>query len=241
MALKLRIAKLEEVDEAVRSLYVQKGDGFELDAEDIGKIDEFRSNNRTMKEELDAWKALGLSPDQAKEMIAAARKKKADDEKGKLTVQELEAKYSGQVAELETKSKEERAILQAKIDRYEILEPMRQAALKAGVIPADVEDLLELPSIKRRYRRGENGKIQILDVDGDPDLSATPEKFFEQMRKERPRFFSPNGSTGSGSKPSEARPHPDGVREVSDRDQDAMNANLEDIASGKVVVVSASD
>ena len=99
------------------------------------------------------------------------------------------------------------------------------------MIPADVDDVLELPSVRSRYKRGESGAIQILKPDGTPDLQATPEKFFEAMRKERPRFFEPIKPGGSGLKTPDAPPSRQGdVKTISSDDQGALSASLEEIA-----------
>ena len=230
MALKLKLSKAdhEALDEPLRALYVDDGKGgFILDAEDVGKVDEFRATNRTYAQQLEQWKALGLTPDQAKAMIEAARK--ADE--SKLSSAELQKKFEKQMADEKALFEKEKAGYAAKLERYEVLEPLRQAALKAGAIPADVEDLLEAPSVKRRYRRGDDGKIQFLDEQGDPILNLTPDKFFEGLSKEKPRFFQALNPGGSGVKPTE-KPADPNVRRVASEQE----ASLEDLASGKAVV-----
>lgn len=237
--LKLKIASLEEVEEALRPLYSQSGSGFVLDADGLDELDkvaEFRESNRKMYAQLEAWKKLGMTPEQIAEKLKAQQ----DEADAKMSAAELEAKYRKQVEDAKRDAAERLAEAQAKIDRYEILEPMRQAALKAGMIPADVDDVLELPSVRSRYKRGENGAVQILTADGTPDINTTPQAFFEAMRKERPRFFQPVNPGGSGLKGSDAPATTrEGVKKISASDQRAINASLEDIASGKSVVVDA--
>lgn len=237
MALKLKLTKAEHeaLDESLRALYVDDGKGgLILDAEDAGRTAEFRDTNISYAKQLEQWKALGLTPEQAKTMIETARK----DADSKLSADQLLKKFEQQLAEKESGWQKERESFAAKLERYEVLEPLRQAALKAGAIPADVEDLLEAPSVKRRYRRGEDGKIQFLDQDGDPIAGITSEKFFESLAKEKPRFFQPLNPGGSGLKPTE-KPADPSIRRIAATDQDAMNASLEDIAAGKAVVVGA--
>ncbi len=237
MALKLKLTKAEHeaLDEAKAGLYVADGKGgFILDAEDVAKVEEFRENGKRNFQELEKWKALGMTVDQTKAAIEAARK----DADSKLTADQLLKKFEQQLAEAKAEWDKEKSAFSAKLERYEVLEPLRQAALKAGAIPADVEDLLEAPSVKRRYRRGEDGKIQFLDQDGDPIAGITSEKFFESLAKEKPRFFQPLNPGGSGVKPAE-KPADPSIRRIAATDQDAMNASLEDIAAGKAVVVGA--
>ena len=106
--LKLRIAKLEDVEEAVRPLYVKQDDGsFALDAEAPGedpKLAEFRENNRKMKAELDAWQALGLTSEQAKARLAEQQKKAEDAENEKLSAKQLQEKFQKQLDEAVTKA-----------------------------------------------------------------------------------------------------------------------------------------
>lgn len=244
MKLKLRIGKLEEVDEALRPLYVAAtdGNGFTLDAEpdpEAAKLAEFRETNRKQFAELEKWKSLGLSPEQAAEKLKAERKKADDDENAKLTVKQLEEKYSKQLADEQEKAEKARKELQAKLDRHEIHAPIRKALIEKGAFAGDVDDLVE--SLERRgaFRRGDDGKLQFLDADGAVALGVTVDKFADQVRKDRPRWFEPMRPGGAGSKPSDAPVTREGVKQISDDDQDAMNASLEDIAAGKAVVVPA--
>jgi hypothetical protein len=236
MALKLRVKTIEEVDEAQRGLYVAdtlKG-GFILDAEDVGKIDEFRSNNRAYSAQLEAWKALGMTAEQAKAKIEEARER----ENANLSAADLKTKFEQQLAAERATWQAEKAGYLSKLDRFEVLEPLRQAAIKAGAIPADVEDLLEAPSVKRRYRKGEDGALQFLADDGTPLLGATPTQFFENLAKEKPRYFQPVNPGGSDTKPNPQKQQDPNARKISASDQAALNStSLEDLASGKVVVV----
>lgn len=236
MALKLRLKTLEEVEEAQRGLYVAdtlKG-GFILDAEDAGKLDEFRSNNRTYAQQIEAWKSLGMTVEQAKVKIEEARER----ENANLSVADLQKKFEKQMADERAAWQAEKAGYLSKLDRYEILEPLRQAAIAAGAIPADVEDLLEAPSVKRRYRKGEDGTLQFLGDDGAPLLGVAPKQFFETLAKEKPRYFQPVNPGGSDTKPNPQKVADPNARKISASDQDALNSTrLEDLASGKVVVV----
>lgn len=236
MALKLRIKTIEEVDEAIRPLYVAdtlKG-GFILDAEDVGKVDEFRTNNRTYLQQIEAWKSLGMTVEQAKAKIEEARER----ENANLSAADLQKKFEKQIADERAAWQAEKSGYLTKLDRYEILEPLRQAAIAAGAIPADVEDLLEAPSVKRRYRKGEDGTLQFLGDDGAPLLGVAPKQFFETLAKEKPRYFQPVNPGGSDTKPNPQKVTDPNARKISASDQAALNSTrLEDLASGKVVVV----
>jgi hypothetical protein len=244
MALKLKVAKLEDVDEKFRSLYVQRGTEFVLDAEadpDLAKLAEFRDNNRKMKEQLEAWVALGMTPEQAKAKLAEIKQKRDDDDNKNLSAKQLEEKYQKQLTDAQAEADRKLREAQAKLDAYEVIGPLRQAMLTAGAIASEVDDFLELPSVKKRYRKGDDGKLQFLDEQGDPILGATAAKFAETLRKERPRFFEPVKPGGSGQKTSE--PPAQKAEKSVERDDlqravDSGGVSLEDLASGKVAVVA---
>lgn len=246
MALKRLIAKLEDVEEKFRPAYSpnSSGDGFVLDAEpdpDISKLGEFRENNRKMKEQLEAWVALGMTPEQAKAKLVEQKKKADDAENEKLSMKQLEEKYSKQLSDSEKAGNDKVAALQAKLDAHEIRGPIRQALLKAGAIAGDVDDLIDSLERRNRFRRGEDGKLQILDEQGDPQLNVTADKFAEQVRKERARWFEPLKPGGSGAKLNEAPQRTEAVQEIDVSNQAAINANIDAIAEGKAVVVAGSE
>lgn len=230
MALKLKLSKAdhEALDEPLRALYVDDGKGgFILDAEDAGKIEEFRTNNRTYAQQLEQWKALGLTPEQAKAMIETARKA----EEGKLSAADLQKKFEQQLADRDAASKKTLDAVQAKLDRYEILEPMRRAALDGGVIPGEVDDFLEKVAVRTRFGKDAEGKLQIFDAQGTPILGATPKQLIEELKPVLPRWYQPLNPGGSGIKTSD-KPADPNVRQVASEKE----ASLEDLASGKAVV-----
>lgn len=246
MALKRQIAKLEDVEEKHRAAYVAnpKGEGFVLDAEEdpeLGKLSEFRENNRRMKEQLEKWTALGFTPEQAAEKLKAERKKADDEENAKLNVKQLEEKYSKLLSDTEQAAKTEREKLQAKLDAHEIRGPIRQALIAKGAIAGDVDDLIDSLERRGRFRRGSDGKLEFLDEQGDVIPNHSLDKFGEQVRKERARWFEPLKPGGSGTKPSDQPPTSKAERTISADDQAALNASLEDIATGKVAVVAATE
>lgn len=89
MALKFRVPKLEDVPEALRSMYRQSGNEFVLDAEgaeDLSRLSEFRDNNTKLgqkaKELEDRLKAFdGLDPSAVASLREAAEKAKVEEEK----------------------------------------------------------------------------------------------------------------------------------------------------------------
>jgi hypothetical protein len=243
MTLKRKIAKLEDVDEAQRGFYTKAkdGDGFVLETEedprlaDLPKLDEFRENNRKMKAELDKWTALGLTPEQAAEQVKAARKKADDDVNAKLTAKQLEEKFQKQLDEQKAADDAEKRTLREKLEQLEVIGPIRQKLLEAGLIASEAEDFLEKPSFRKRFKRSDDGKLQFLDEQGDPILGMTVEKFAAETRKLYPRWFEPNRPGGAGTKTND-QPAKGDVAKIAADDQDAINENIDKIAAGEVEV-----
>ena len=199
---------LETVPEAYKAAYEQKDGKFflkEIEFEDAAPL----------KEKL-ARKESAIN--EANGKLSRYSKFKEFDEAGLETLLELwELKKAGKPltvnekaelerlhqkaleklkGELETERKG-RATDQQSLKHYKLTVPLKDIALKAGVVPEDVS--LALLETQGRFRLDENDKIVVLDADGDIS-DVTPQKFFETLYKEqRPKFYAASGSGGSGA------------------------------------------
>ena len=97
--------------------------------------------------------------------------------------------------------KEESALkekdLTGKLHKFHLDREARAAALAAGVIPGDIDDVLLLTAANRSL--DDEGNIIVVDKDGDP-LSKTLQEFYEtDFKAAKPKYFP--GIPGGGSTP----------------------------------------
>ncbi len=244
--LKAKVAKLDEVPEAFRGAYVEKDGSHVLDAEKLeaiewddkeelaGALENERKERKRLKGEVD--KFAGLDPERAR-----LAQKKLDDLEAKELMDKGEfdrllKKRSDEYGEKETAFQQQLEKLTGELTRFKLTDKVRAAALAAGVIPEDIEDVLTLTS--PRFKLGDKDQIVVLDKDGD-ESTLTLEKYFgEEFKTQRPKFYTASGAGGSGAPAGGSGGGGGGaVKTVSRRDQAAMNANVEEIAAGTVKVV----
>lgn len=206
MALKPKLEKLEDAPEKERGFYVENpnGDGFVVDIE--GGFEDTSALKGALKKERERAKAAekwekvfpGKNPDEIAELVKKAEKAGEGQKPGE-TEAEFARRLAKREAELEKeyapfKSKAEE--LQQKLDNQTIDNERRRAIAKSGIFPDLVDDALE---ISRKHFALKDGKVVILDEDGDP-TGMTAEKFYATKFKEmRPRFYQGSGASGSGA------------------------------------------
>lgn len=224
MALAKMVAKLEDVAEAHRSLYVADGDKFKLDLD--GDDDnsalkiELATAKREAAERRMAIKALeekftGIDPVKVKEMLA---KLDQDGEQALIAAgkieeviqrrsEKLRADLQRQIDEAhgKTKSAEERVskysqrVLDDRI-RDAVMGRVHVHAIKSGDV---------LRAAREIFKLDENGDAVQLDADGKPVLGKdgktpfSPAEWIESMTEVAPHWFPANasggGAGGSGS------------------------------------------
>jgi hypothetical protein len=147
MGLKHTIAKLEDVPENVRSLYVQQGDKFVLDVDGVvpkERLEEFRTNNIELQKQIDKYK--GVDPVKYAELMAIQNKIAEREllEKGEvdkivdLRVTAMREEKDGQITALTTDLTSARAQLHSLL----IDNVIKSGAIQLGVIPAAVDDVV---------------------------------------------------------------------------------------------------
>jgi hypothetical protein len=94
--------------------------------------------------------------------------------------------------------KERIADLEREVKHYKLTVPIRDLALKSGMIAERLD--LALLDLQKRFSLDESGQLQTLDEFGNPMPGMTPEKFFKEVYLEqRPYLFHPKGGFGSGA------------------------------------------
>ena len=216
MAIEVILDSLDNVGESLKGFYVEDGDKFKLD------VDKYTESVRSgvdkknkellgkLKNATDGAKRFAplaeLDDDELEELVEYLTTKKnggsGDGKKldGDATKAEVERATAKLLKKHETEKgalTTENETLKKRVQYFELTVPLREIALKAGVFPEDVD--LALFDTQKYFRLGENGKIVVLDEDGDVS-DMKPEKFFTDIyRERRPRLFSATGAGGSGA------------------------------------------
>lgn len=218
MSIEFTIDSLDSVEESLRSAYVEKEGKYTLDPDKYAeyKASGLKAKNRELLDKLAKSKDLVTRFEKFKDLDPAdleqllERKTGGEDappgkESGKgddATLRAFEkqiAKLKAQMATETQQAQTEREKLATELQHYKLTVPLREIALKAGVLPEDLD--LAMLETARRFRLTEAGKIEVLDEDGDP-TTDTPEKFFKDIyRSQRPKFYAASQAGGSGAGP----------------------------------------
>ena len=219
MALALKVAKLEDVAEANRGLYVADGDGFRLDVDGGDDTDKLRVELATAKREAAerrmAIKAIeekyaGIDPAKVREMMA---KLDQDGEAALLRdgkIEEVIAKRTEKLrADLQSKIDEahgKAASAEERVKKYSqrvlddrirdaVMGKVHVHAIKSGDVMRAARELFVLDEHGNAVQLDEDGK-PVLGKDGKTPFSV--EEWLEGMEKIAPHWF-PNGASGGGA------------------------------------------
>jgi len=202
-----KVAKLDEVPESYRGAYVEKDGAFHLDPEQLeaiefddkaeleGALRREREERKQAKADLERYK--GIDPDKAR--AAQARLDEFDEKQlmDKGEFDRLLKKRSDEFAAAEAEYQRQLTEHGTQLTKFKLTDKVRAAALSAGVLAEDIDDVLMIT--QRRFRLGDKDQIVVLDRDGD-ESSATLEKFFgEEFKSQKPKFYGASGAGGSGA------------------------------------------
>lgn len=204
MALKFKIDKLEDVAEAVRSMYVAKDGAYYLDVDGVvpkERLDEFRSNNILLQQQLDKYK--NIDPNKYAELKAIQQeieegkliKEGKLEEVVNLRVGAMKTTYEGQLSDMTTQL----ANANRQLETLMIDNVVRQVAAKAGVIPSAVDDVILRAKTTYVMEKGVpvpkvNGEI-VYGKDGTTPMPI--DEWMTKLRTEAGHLF--QGSSGSGA------------------------------------------
>lgn len=200
--LKTIVENLEDVPDAYRDRYKEQNGRFHLEeievddaAEIRGALERERRERREAKAALEKYK--DIDPERAREALDKVqeledRKLRDKGEYDQLR-KRLQEQQTRELSARDTRISE----LEKGLRQYQLTDKVRAAALKAGVFPEDVDDVIKLTSDRFDLQ---DGQIVVLE-DGVP-TSSTPETFFSQTFKEqKPKFYAASGAGGSGAPP----------------------------------------
>lgn len=176
MPIEYEIVDIKTVDEAFRAAYVEKDGKFILDVERYAEIKE--QPMRAQYQRL---------IDEKKQLEKATR---ALEEKSKTGLGDVEK----QLQERET----EIARLKSQVREHSIWGPVKDMALKFGVMPDRINAFMTLMRTSERFDMEENNLV-FKDKNGYP-TTIKPERAFEvYLREEEPWAFEASKAGGSGA------------------------------------------
>ncbi|WP_373087059.1 hypothetical protein [Sneathiella sp.] len=225
------VADLTAVPDIYHGLYQPVEVGFALDPALAEKLDvsglvsaleKERGANRTLEKELDGWRQLGPTPEEAWQQKSDA----------------LNAELSELFEAVLTEKDAEITRLKASNTEFLITSRATEALLAAGALPE-----LLMPHIRAAIMVVEEAGEPALRVAG-PDgtlreksdgVPMTVADLVSEMRASAvfARAFDPTGNRGSGMDPAGV---PVRLSAINGHNQWAVNARIEDIATGKVAV-----
>jgi arginyl-tRNA synthetase len=206
MALQLEVESLDGLDEGVQQFYQQVDDGkYRLAVDGLEDTDGLKSalekERKARREYEKKMKSLeDVDPDEYRQLKQQQQKAEEEKLQKEGEFEKLREKWSKEREQERQKYQEQVNELNRKLDTLYLDKEIERAALNAGVIPEDLEDVMAIT--KHRIKRADDGEtIVVLDKDGEPSQS-TLDKFFSQDFKEaKPKFYKSDVLPGSGSKP----------------------------------------
>lgn len=220
MALKLVVDKIEDVEENLRPLYVERDGKFHLDAEIEDpaplkrNLEAARRSERAMKQQVEKWEKLGLTEEEIVQLKAKAEKDQLEEAERKGEWEKLKQQMNQRHAEdlkakdaqIETE-RQAREKLNQQIRRYLV-----DAKATSAIAAAEGEPELLLDYVKRfiKVEQDEDGEFRTSIVDdkggarvngkGDP---LTVDELLAEMKSSEKlgRAFKSSGSSGGGSQP----------------------------------------
>jgi hypothetical protein len=213
MGLKVKVEKLEDVEEQYRSLYIEKDGAWHLDAEgieDAGGLQKAlaaaRREAKTFEGQVAAWKKLGKTPEEINEMIRAAAEAEEAKARNEGQWDKLRAQLEGNHQKAMADQQAENARLRKQIEAL-----MVDAAATAQIADSKGSPHLLLPHVQKQTRViEENGQftVRVVDAKGDPRLGPKGEfmtigELVSEMRASEQfgRAFEASGASGSGMQP----------------------------------------
>lgn len=218
MALKLILESLEGVDEAIKTLYVEKDGKFHLDVSGVedtsGLKSALQKEREAAKQERQRVKELedrfkDIDPEKVRDMMAKLDKDgeasliaagKLDEVVARRS-EKLRAELMKQVEEAAAKTEAEKARAN-KFSQRVLDNNIRAAAAKAGLHTGAIEDALF--RARTMFSVDDDGNAVQMDDSGRPVLGKdgktpfTPVEWLESMKDTAPHWF-PAGSAGGGA------------------------------------------
>jgi hypothetical protein len=202
MALALTLEKLDGIDPAVAALYTEKDGKFTLDVEGLEDTSALKAAlKEANREAAERRKALEKLKDVDPEEYQRLKTEAAERETKKLTeageFDKLREKWAKEQADKDAewarKVAEKDALLATHVKDSQV----RNAALRAGVIPEDIEDVMVITA--RHFKLADDGALQVLDDRGEVTPKTVDEFFTKDFKERKPKFYAATGNSGGGA------------------------------------------
>lgn len=184
----LKYELTEAPSEELKALYKEKDGKYVLDVEGVvpqAKLDEFRTNNVSLKEQLEKLTKTPLNNVDPKTINV--------DEILEKHVKDMKSNYDGQVKTIS----EENAALKGHLERVVLSDSVKTAASEYGVLPSALPDVLNRAKEMFIVKDGVAiPKDKTADKEGKP---YTVTSWITSLNDSAPHLFAP--SRGSGSQP----------------------------------------
>lgn len=204
MALALTIEKLDGIDPAIAALYVEKDGKFTLDVEGLEDTSALKAAlKEANREAAERRKALEKLKDVDPEEYQRLKAEAADRETKKLTeageFDKLREKWAKEQADKDAEWVKKLAEKDALLSTHVKDSQVRNAALKAGVIPEDIEDVMIITA--KHFKLADDGALQVLDNRGEVTPKTVEEFFTKDFKERKPKFYAASGNSGGGTPP----------------------------------------
>lgn len=249
MALKAKLAKaeFEALAEVLKEHYKASGEDYILDAEGVEDVSGLKSalekekrERRELKTKLEAEaeRFKDLDPERAREALKTLAE--LDDKKlvDKGEFDRLLKKRSDEFDQREAEYQNQLREAQSRLDTYELINPVKDAALKAGIIPKKLEMVMSYAG--KRFKLNDKRKPVVLDADGDETSHTLDEFWSKEFKDEWPEFYAGTGAGGSGANPNH-NGGKSGVKSIARKDLETMNPNqamtlMKQVKAGEVTL-----
>lgn len=210
-ALKAILKSLDGLADPIKALYRKEGEEFQLDVEGMvpkAQLDEFRENNRELNRKLteatsELKKFEGVDIAKWKEGQELERKVKEGElvKAGKID-EVLQSRLDPILKAHEAKERtwtEERTQMARDLDVLTIDTKLQEIAVKKGIQPTAVEDML---ARGRRIFSRKEGKVVAIEKDGTPVLDKeghhlTMDTWLDGLSSDAPHLFQASGGGGA--------------------------------------------
>lgn len=214
MALKLSVDKIDDVEEALRPLYVEKDGKFSLNVEGVedtsslkGALEKERKRANDAEKQRKAWEKIGKSPEEIQSLLDAqeeAERKKAEEagDHAKILKQHQD-KWAKDKAELEAELNAARASERGAIIGNSVM----GALTKEGATEEGVDLLPDRLSNRIKFETRDGKRVlKIMQADGETPMagsgaegSATIDDLVKEAKQKWPSLFKGAGSSGGGT------------------------------------------
>lgn len=216
MALKLSVEKIDDVEENLRSLYVEKDGKFTLNVDGVedttslkGALEKERKRANDAEKQRKSWERIGKSPEEIQALLDAqeeAERRKAEEagDHAKILKQHQD-KWSKEKTDLENELNAARASERGAIIGNSVMGALtKESATEEGL------DLLPDRLANRIKFETRDGKrvLKIMQADGESPMagsgaegSATIDDLVKEAKQKWPSLFKGSGQSGGGTPP----------------------------------------